>query len=275
MERFLYRLANSPYADRFILKGALLMTAWKAPMSRPTMDIDFAGRTGNALDHVRQMVADVCATAVPSDGVVFAANAIEASRIKEDAQYEGVRVRFHAVISGARVPMQLDIGFDDVITPGPVRLAYPALLEFPSATLQAYPKETVIAEKLEAMTTLGLLNSRMKDYYDLVLLSRLYAFDGKLLAEAVAATFAHRGTAVEREPAGMTAAFYEAAEKVTQWRAFLKRSRLTGGIGNLDEAVRELRVFAMPLLAVAGGFGSRLGRWEPATRSWTVTPAGE
>lgn len=262
MERFLYRLASSPYADRFILKGALLLAAWKAPLSRPTMDIDFAGKTSNALEHVRQMVADVCAIAVPNDGVVFAADAIQASRITEDAQYEGVRVRFHASIGGARVPMQLDIGFDDVITPAPVRLEYPGLLEFPSATLHAYPKETVIAEKLEAMTTLGLLNSRMKDYYDLALLSRLYAFDGKVLAEAVAATFAHRGTPVEAEPVGLTPAFYEETVKVTQWRAFLKRSRLTvDETGDLGEVVRQLRAFAMPVLAAAGA-GRFAGRWQ-------------
>ncbi|BDC49308.1 hypothetical protein F183_A16240 [Bryobacterales bacterium F-183] len=261
MERFLYRLASSPHADRFILKGALLLTAWKAPLSRPTMDIDFAGKSSNRLEHVRQIVADVCGTAVANDGVVFAADAIEVSRIKEDAQYEGVRVRFHAVIARARVPMQLDIGFDDVITPAPVPLEYPVLLDFPAPTLHAYPKETVVAEKLEALTTLGLLNSRMKDYYDLVLLSRLYAFDGKVLANAVAATFGHRGTAIEAEPAGLTAAFYRDPAKVTQWRAFLKRSHLTDTAASLEETVRDLRTFAMPVLASAvSGFAKV---WPP------------
>jgi hypothetical protein len=171
MERFLYRLAKSPHADRFILKGALLLTAWRAPVSRPTMDIDLAGRTDNRPDHIKAVVSAVCAVIVDPDGIEFNRDSIEVSRIKEDADYEGIRVQFRATLARARVPMQLDIGFGDVVTPGPTEVAYPTMLDFPAPVLRAYPKETVIAEKLEALTALGLLNSRMKDYYDLALLS--------------------------------------------------------------------------------------------------------
>ena len=132
MERFLYRLAKSPFADRFILKGALLLTAWRAPLSRPTMDIDLAGRTDNALDHVASLVGEVCGIAVEPDGIEFSRASIEASRIKEDADYEGVRVQFHATLARARIPMQLDIGFGDIITPGPAEIEYPTLLDFPA-----------------------------------------------------------------------------------------------------------------------------------------------
>jgi predicted nucleotidyltransferase component of viral defense system len=193
MERFLYRLAQSPFSDRFILKGALLLTAWRAPLSRPTMDIDLAGRTSNGLDHIADLVGAVCEVVTEPDGIEFNRASIEASRIKEDADYEGVRVRFHATLAKARIPMQIDIGFGDVIVPGPIEIEYPTMLDFPAAVLQAYPRETVIAEKLEALTKLGLLNSRMKDYYDLALLSRLYSFKGEPLIEAIVATFRHRG----------------------------------------------------------------------------------
>jgi predicted nucleotidyltransferase component of viral defense system len=200
MERFLYRLAKSPHADRFILKGALLLTAWRAPVSRPTMDIDLAGRTDNRPDHIKAIMSAVCATIVDPDGIEFSRNSIEVSRIKEDADYEGVRVQFDATLAKARIPMQLDIGFGDVITPGPTEIEYPTLLNFPAPVLRAYPRETVVAEKLEALTALGLLNSRMKDFYDLALLSRMYEFEGQRLSETVSATFRHRGTAIEPEP---------------------------------------------------------------------------
>jgi Nucleotidyl transferase AbiEii toxin, Type IV TA system len=150
MERFLYRLAKSPYADRFILKGALLLTAWRAPLSRPTMVIDLAGQTNNRLDHIKEVVGTVCELGVDPDGVQFNRAVIEVSRIKEDADYEGVRVQFDATLAKARIPMQLDIGFGDVITPGPTEIEYPTLLNFPAPVLRANPRETAVAEKLEA-----------------------------------------------------------------------------------------------------------------------------
>jgi len=167
MERFLYRLSKSGFSDRFVLKGALLLTAWRAPLSRPTMDIDLAGRTSNELNHIAELMRAVC----------------------------GVRVRFHATLARARIPMQIDIGFGDVIVPAPFKLEYPTLLDLPAPVLHAYPRETVVAEKLEALTKLGLLNSRMKDYYDLALLSRMYPFTGELMVVAISATFRHRGNA--------------------------------------------------------------------------------
>src|ERR1017187_9060316 len=188
MERFLYRLTRSPFADRFVLKGALLLTAWRAPLTRPTMDIDLAGRTSNELDHIQSLIGEVCGVTAEPDGIDFNASSIEVSRIKEGADYEGVRVRFHATLAKARIPMQIDIGFGDVIVPQPAEVEYPAMLEFPPPILIAYPKETVVAEKLEALTTLGLLNSRIKDYYDLALLGRLYPFDGGLLVQAIRST---------------------------------------------------------------------------------------
>jgi len=264
MERFLYRLARSPHADRFILKGALLLTAWRAPLSRPTMDIDLAGRTNNRLDHIKELVGEVCGIAVDPDGIEFNRASIDVSRIKEDADYEGVRVQFHATLARARIPMQLDIGFGDVITPGPAEIEYPTLLNFPAPVLQAYPRETVVAEKLEALTALGLLNSRIKDYYDLAVLSRMYPFEGERLAEAISATFRHRKTTIEAEPIGLTRAYCDDSERTLQWRAFVRRSRFGEATGDLTHLVDEIRLFALPVLSVIASENPFKLRWEPS-----------
>ena len=260
MERFLYRLAKSEYSDRFILKGALLLTAWNAPVTRPTMDIDLAGRTSNELEHIRSIIAKVCDLVTDRDGLEFDSDSIEVQRIKEDAEYGGVRVRFNGTLAKARIPMQVDIGFGDVIVPKPCEVAYPALLEFPPPVLQAYSKETVVAEKLEALTALGMLNSRIKDYYDLALLAQHYPFDGALLAEAIHSTFRHRGTVVEESPVGLTHAYSSDPARAAQWRAFVRRSRLDDG-WQLEQIVQQVRAFAAgPLFALAGN--------RPFLQSW-------
>lgn len=163
--------------------------------------------------------------------------------------------------------MQIDIGFGDVIVPGPTEVEYPTMLDFPAPVLQAYPRETVIAEKLEALTKLGLLNSRMKDYYDLALLSRMYSFEGENLIAAIVATFRHRGTRIEAEPVGLTAAFYADPARAIQWRAFVRRSRFTEELGDLEKLVAEVRRFAFPVLTAAIGERPLVARW-PAGGTW-------
>ncbi len=226
------------------------------------MDIDLAGRTDNALDHVASLVGEICAIAVEADGIEFSRASIEASRIKEDADYEGVRVQFHATLARARIPMQLDIGFGDIITPGPAEIEYPTLLDFPAPVLQAYPRETVVAEKLEALTALGVLNSRMKDYYDLALLSRMYPFEGERLADSIVATFRRRGTTIEAEPIGLTEAYYNDPARAVQWRAFVRRSRFDEEAGDLTRLVAEIRPFALPVLSAIAAKGTFRARWK-------------
>jgi hypothetical protein len=261
MERFLYRLSKSASCDRFLLKGALLLAAWRAPVSRPTMDIDLAAKTGNDLEHIRSLFQEFCRSQVEPDGVEFDPATVAVSRIAEDADYEGVRARFTGVLARARIPMQIDVGFGDVIVPGPVEIEYPTLLDFPAPRLMAYPRETVIAEKLEALTQLGLLNSRMKDFYDLSLLARLYPFDGTLLARAVSATFGRRNTRIEADPTGFSEGFSLDPAKALQWRAFLRRSRFKESPDFVD-VVRQVRSFAHPLLAaISGG--------QPFDRTWS------
>ncbi|PYT31860.1 MAG: hypothetical protein DMG57_03855 [Acidobacteria bacterium] len=194
----------------------------------------------------------------------FNCDSIEVTRIKEDADYEGVRVQFHATLAKARIPMQLDIGFGDVITPGPTEVVYSTMLDFPSPVLRAYPKETVIAEKLEAITVLGLLNSRMKDYYDLALLSQMYPFDGECLGRAILATFRRRGTTIEAEPVGLTRAYWDDPARVLQWRAFVRRSRFGGTEGDLMRLVDEIRPFLLPVLSKIATEKSFNAQWEPS-----------
>jgi predicted nucleotidyltransferase component of viral defense system len=265
MERFLYRLAESPHAEKFVLKGALLLTAWQAPLSRPTMDIDFSGKTSNDLDQIKKLISDICGQEAEEDGLAFVTGSISVSRIKEDADYQGVRVRFHALLAGARIPLQIDIGFGDVIVPAAVRVNYPTLLEFPKPVLTAYPKESVIAEKLEAMTSLGLLNSRMKDYFDIWLLSQLYEFDAAVLMEAIKATFQHRRTAIEPHPAGLSDGFASDPSKEKQWQAFVRRSRFDTAPADLNDAVANVSAFVGPVLTAAASNDALSANWRPGS----------
>jgi hypothetical protein len=216
MERFLYRLARSGHAGRFILKGALLFRAWGGAATRPTRDIDLLGRVENTVEAVVPIFGEVCGIAVETDGMVFDSATIAGTVIKEDADYSGVRVTFLGTLQNARVAMQIDIGFADVVTPGPVPTAYPVILEFPAPRLSGYPRETVVAEKFEAMVKLGALNSRMKDFYDLLVLARRFDFDGFTLATAVSRTFANRKTTVVPDPLALTPAFAAVPGKEAQ-----------------------------------------------------------
>jgi predicted nucleotidyltransferase component of viral defense system len=266
MERFLYRLSRSEYSNKFILKGALLLTAWRAPLSRPTVDIDLMGRTSNKLADIRLIIERLCITQAEADGIQFEVNAVNVARIKEDADYEGVRVRFHALLAGARIPMQIDIGFGDVIVPAPITIEYPTLLDFPPPRLVAYPKEAVIAEKLQALTDLGLLNSRLKDYFDIWLLSRLYDFEGASLVEAIQATFRHRSTEIEPSPPGLTDAFALDLGKQKQWSAFLRRSRFQMAPGELPSIVQTVREFSQPPLSAAASGTAFAAAWKRGDR---------
>jgi len=268
IERFLYRLAQSSHCDKFILKGALLLTVWQAPLSRSTVDIDLLGKTSNKLEHIASLVSEICGLDVEADGVKFDLPSIKTSRIKEDADYEGIRVRFRATLAGARIPMQIDIGFGDVIVPRAAKIEYPTLLEFPAPVLQAYHKETVIAEKLEALTSLATLNSRMKDFFDLWALSRLYPFEGAVLVKAIKATFDHRSTAIDPLPEGLKEDFGK--DKSALWTAFLRRARLTSAPSRFADTIRAVREFAHPPLSAAASGDPFEQNWEPGG-SWSAT----
>ena len=253
MERFLYRLSQSPHADRFVLKGALMFNVWRTPTSRPTKDIDLLGRIDNNPSVLEITIRDVCRQVVEDDGLVFDPGTVAASIIKEDADYEGVRVSFRGTLENARVVMQIDVGFGDVVSPGPEVTVYPTILDHPKPTLRGYPRETVVAEKFEAMVKLGQLNSRMKDFYDMRVLSHQFDFDGPRLMTAIEKTFAHRGTPVETQPVAFSPAFAADAAKGKQWQAFLRKSQLTDAPAEFAAVIDSVAKFlAAPAEAVIG-----------------------
>ena len=248
MERFLYRLSVSPHFGKFLLKGALLLTAWRAPASRPTMDIDLLGRTSNEVESIVQLMQEVAQVDVPNDGIVFDAASFAGAAIREDADYSGVRVTFTGTLAAARIHMQIDIGFGDVVTPAPEELSYPTILDFPAPVLFGFSRETAIAEKLQALVQLRMLNTRMKGYYDLWLLSRQPELNTATLREAIQRTFWNRNTAIEAAPVGLSDEFCNDPVKQAQWRAFLRRSNLTETSIGLVQIGEELWGFFAPIL---------------------------
>ena len=182
LERWLYRLAQSEHRSHFVLKGALMLLVWKLPVTRPTRDIDLLGRVSNDLEAVREIIASICRVPAGDDGMSFAQESVTTHRIAEDADHEGVRATFQAALGNTRLPMQIDIGFSDVMTPGPETIVYPVILENPAPELLAYNRETAIAEKFQAMVKLGELNSCMKDFFDVWVLARTESFRGAELA---------------------------------------------------------------------------------------------
>jgi hypothetical protein len=270
LERLLYRLAQSPHRGRFLLKGALLLNAWNAPISRPTRDIDLLGYAENDVAVMEAMFREICDVDVVDDGLRFDAKALVGRRVKEDADYQGVRLTFVAFLEKARIPMQIDIGFGDVVSPSPDERDYPTLLDLPAPNLRMYPRETVIAEKFEAMVQLGTLNTRMKDFFDIWLLASQFNFTGPELAQAIRKTFANRGTQLDANPIALTPSFTAAEGTQKQWTAFLKRSQLDNAPKNLDDARERLRSFVLPpttALLAAQDFSaswSAPGPWQGA-----------
>lgn len=248
LERLLYRLSVSDKRDDFILKGAMLFAVWRDDPFRPTRDLDFLGRGDPAPSEIAASIRTICSTAVPEDGVVFDVDAIRATPIRDEAEYGGVRVKTHAVIAGARVPIQIDVGFGDAVTPSSIEIEYPALLDQPSPVLRAYPPETVVAEKTEAIVSLGIGNSRMKDFYDLWMIAQTFEFDAASLASAFQKTFERRKMPWPDEtPIGLSDDF--AVEKQTQWQAFVTRDRLGAVPASLITVIGNLRTFLDPVLA--------------------------
>jgi hypothetical protein len=254
LERFLVRLATSEHRAKFILKGALMMRVWDISALRPTRDIDLLGRTSNREDHIAKIIQDICVTSVDPDGIEFDPNSVHVIPIAKDADYSGVRAEFYGNLAKARLPMQVDVGFSDIVTPKPIHIEYPSVLGLPRARLLAYTPETSIAEKFHVMLDRGRLNSRMKDFFDVWALSRALAFDGNVLATAVVATCRNRATEVTTETAVFDPEFYRESSRKMQWRAFQRRleSRITPD--SLEEIGACVVEFLLPLAsAIADG----------------------
>ncbi len=240
LERLLYRLSASEHAPNFLLKGALLFQLWYGQSHRPTRDADLLGFGPDDVPTLVDVFRSICSIAV-DDGIVFDPGSVAGTPIRKDAGYGGVRIDVRATLDGARLALQVDIGFGDAVTPEAQHVTYPTLLnDVPAPTLRAYPKATVVAEKLHAVTVLGMTNTRMKDFFDLWVLLQDTTLDDTELQRAITATFARRQTAVPgTEPIGLSDAFAEDPTKQVQWRAFLKKNRLQAM--NLVEVISYIR----------------------------------
>ncbi len=247
MERFLLRLSRSPHAETFVLKGALMLVTWEVSLTRPTKDIDLLGYVANDVERVVGVVKEVCRQEVEPDGLEFDPASIVGERIAEEAEYEGVRVRFQGNLGTARVSMQIDVGFGDAVVPGPVAADYPTILDMPAPRVWGYTRESAVAEKFHAMVRRGIRNSRMRDFFDVWALSRQFEFQGDVLSAAMRETFARRDLEVEPRPMALTDEFGGDAAKEAQWRGFLRKSRLEGAPDKLAEAVEAIAMFLGPV----------------------------
>lgn len=250
LERFLYRLSQSVHADRFVLKGAMLFNLWYGMSHRPTRDVDLLGFGASDLQSMRQAFRDIASVAA-DDGIVFDAASVEVEEIRKSTAYAGTRVSISAELARARCKTQIDIGFGDAVTPGPVDAVYPVLIAgFAAPHLRTYPVYTVLAEKLHAITLLGMTNSRLKDYLDLWVLLEREALNSNVLATAVAATFIRRKTPLPYElPIGLSDEFATDTSRLALWNAFLKKNSLASM--PLGDVVGSLRATLQPVLLQA------------------------
>jgi predicted nucleotidyltransferase component of viral defense system len=266
VERLVYRLSVSPHADHFILKGAHLFLIWTGNFLRPTRDADFLGFGESDARHITAVFRDICASADDAgDGIRFLPDTVEAEETRENQGYGGVRVRLEAAVHTARVHVQVDVGFGDAVVPAADDVVFPTLLEdMPAPHVRAYPRYAVVAEKLEAMIRLGIANSRMKDFYDVWLLSRLFDFDGQTLTDAVRATMARRRTPLPAgAPTAFTEEFQQDTQKRGQWQAFVRRSRLSDAPSDLGAAIRDLSGMLLPVLDALRTGTSLPAVWSP------------
>ena len=240
LERMLYRLSVSEHRDSFLLKGALLFDLWYDVPLRPTRDIDLLGFGMAEIPHLLKVFEDLCAIEV-EDGINFEATSIKAEEIRKEANYSGTRVTLIGTIDGAKCTVQIDVGYGDAVTPAPEIATYPVMLkDMPAPELRVYPQYTVIAEKFEAIVSLGMANSRMKDYFDLWVLLRNATLDSAILEQAVHATFKRRGTALQTDtPVGLSDQFSLDKSRVDLWDAFVGRNKLKAE--SLPDTVTYLR----------------------------------
>ncbi len=265
-ERLLYRLSVSEYAEKFILKGGLLLYSVTDFKGRPTKDIDFLARhISNDISIMKDCFEKICRIKC-NDGVIFDAESIVIERITEGADYQGIRVKLNGYIVKSKKRLQLDIGFGDVVVPKPIMMEYPVLLSMDAPKIKVYSIESVIAEKFEAMISLSTLNSRMKDFYDIYLLSNMKSFDGRTLQEAISETFQKRGTVIERDNILFSGDFAEDKRMKMQWSGFLKK------IGKeaieFEEVMDRIKSFLLPIYECVMKEEEFLLKWDDCGKHW-------
>jgi predicted nucleotidyltransferase component of viral defense system len=253
----------SKYADHLILKGALLIMIWNAPASRPTRDIDFLAHLDDDVDAIKSVVQAICIQATEPDGLEFDIKTITGEVIKESDEYPGVRVKFQGHLGEARIHMQLDFGFGDVIIPGATRITYPTLLEMPAPRLLSYTRESVIAEKLESIARLELINSRIKDFYDIWLLAMEDFFEGKILQRAVTETFKHRNRELSTDVLEIVDEYSRTERATARWAILRRKSRLEDAPINFKEIAEVIKGFLGPVIHAVEEGSPAPGKWDP------------
>lgn len=273
LERLLYRLSRSEHAGRFLLKGGALFTVWSAVPHRATRDVDLLGFGDNDAAAIVSVFQTIVRTKVIDDGLEFDPETVTARPITEADEYQGLRVKMIAALASARISLQVDVGFGDAVTPGPTEIDYPTLLGHDAPRIRAYPMETVVAEKFEAMVDLGMANTRLKDFYDIWVLAQRFAFDGSVLATAIKATFARRNTPVPSTPPLALTAFATDTAKKTQWKAFARKNGIDQ-IEPLETVIPAISSFVMPVAQAVASDVAFEDRWTPGG-PWTAANSSQ
>ena len=263
VERFLYRLGRSIHRERFVLKGATLFAIWGTAY-RPTRDVDFTGYGSSDPEDVIHAFREICNTPDEVDQLVFDTANITAEPIRDGSEYDGLRIRIRACLGDSDIPVQIDVGFGNAIVPGPEEKEYRTILGDPPPRILAYPAESVVAEKMHAMVTLGERNSRYKDFYDLHAIARGFAFERSTLVRAARATFERRATPISAgTPAGLTGPFYSSESRAQQWRAYVTRNNLEGVPLDFGLVGGVVIGFLRPVWEDLGSGRAPAGDWLP------------
>lgn len=269
MERFLYRLGQSEFRDSFILKGALMLRVWNVPQARATMDIDLLGKLDNSASFIEECIQKILDVPVPDDGLSFDPESVTSMEITQESDYRGRRILFFGYLERMRIRMKIDIGFSDIVLPAPIPIHFPTALDMDPPMLQGYTRESAIAEKFHAMVFLGLQNSRMKDFYDIYVLSCHHSFEGDLLSRSLQATFERRHLDIPSSLIITSSSFLKMKE--VQWTAFLKKfptSLLPGIPVHLEEAVQRISSFLLPPCSALLSKEAFEQTWNPSTGGW-------
>lgn len=269
IERFLYRLSISEYAEQFVLKGAQLFRLWTDESYRPTRDLDLLCFGSPDVSGLNKIFRDLCNIETEyEDGIVYLPETVRAEAIREENEYDGVRIKLEFRMGRTGEFMQIDIGFGDALSPPPTAINFPSILEMPSPPFRAYCRDTVVAEKVEAMVSLGYANSRMKDFYDIYRLSQEFNFDGKVLSKAIELTFARRKTTVPNEPPlAFTREFSDDSIKQSQWDAFLRKNSLESII--FTEAIERIKEFIEPMFLAINNLSNHKSVWSSG-KGWLI-----
>lgn len=267
IERLLYRLSISEYAEQFVLKGAQLFRIWSDVPYRPTRDVDLLRFGSPDIEVLEDIFRDICnITTNVEDGILYLAETVKAEVIREENEYDGVRIKLEFRIGRTGQYLQVDIGFGDSVNPPAMEIQFPSMLEMPSPNLRAYCRDTAVSEKVEAMVKLGYANSRMKDFYDVYKLSKEFDFDGTILKNAIQLTFEKRKTSIPNEPPlSFTSEFSEDSVKQTQWNAFLRKNSLESI--PFTQVVKRIKAFVMPMFSAINESKDNDSKWSP-NKGW-------